>query len=202
MEKSYLQLQKEKQEHEDRVTAILDKIESKMKEFKAVAPATAKRVILELLQNAKDAAKPDGVHVKINVSNDQLVFRHDGECFQIKHVKGLVDRISSKNRDGDVDLNDRKTGRFGTGFICTHLLGEDVLVKGVVMLEIDDQGTKQFKEFEIPLSDFSGLAFSCNKEIEFYRGENLYFFYPEKDKVQVAEWAMFIDLMAERRSGL
>ena len=151
MEKSYLQLQKEKQEREDRVTAILDKIESKMKEFKAVAPATAKRVILELLQNAKDAAKPDGVHVKINVSNDQLVFRHDGECFQIKHVKGLVDRISSKNRDGDVDLNDRKTGRFGTGFICTHLLGEDVLVKGVVMLEIDDQGTKQFKEFEIPL---------------------------------------------------
>lgn len=151
MEKTFLQLQKEQQEREDRVNAILDKIMSKMKEFKAVAPATARRVILELLQNAKDAAQPSGVNVEIYVSNDQLVFKHDGACFEIKHVNGLVDRISRKNRDGVVDLNDRKTGRFGTGFICTHLLGEDVLVKGVVMLQTDESGTKQFKRFQIPL---------------------------------------------------
>ncbi len=152
MEKSFLQLQKEQQEREDRVNAILDKVMSKMKEFKQVAPSTARRVILELLQNAKDAASSCGVNVEIHVTNDCLIFRHDGECFKINHVNGLVDRISRKNREGVVDLNDRKTGRFGTGFICTHLLAENVLVKGVVMLEIDDAGNKLYKKFQIPLS--------------------------------------------------
>lgn len=150
-EKTFIVRQKEELEREDRVNAILDKIVSKMQEFKADASATARRVILELLQNAKDAARPDGVNVEIRVLNDKLEFKHDGTCFQIKHVKGLVDRISSKNRDGEVDLNDRKTGRFGTGFICTHLLGEDVLVKGVVMLQTDESGTKLYKRIEVPL---------------------------------------------------
>ena len=55
------------------------------------------------------------------------------------------------------------------------------------------------EEFDVSIKEFDGMAFSCKKEIEFYRGENLYFFYPKKDKVQVAEWAMFIDLCKDLR---
>ena len=58
------------------------------------------------------------------------------------------------------------------------------------------------EEFVIPVADFPGLAYSCKKEIELYRGENQYFFYPENDVVQVAEWALFVDLIAERRGGI
>lgn len=54
------------------------------------------------------------------------------------------------------------------------------------------------EEFDIPTADLPGLAFSCQKEIEFYRGEDLYYFYPESDHVQVAEWALAIDLLAEK----
>ncbi|MCR4648492.1 MAG: 1-acyl-sn-glycerol-3-phosphate acyltransferase [Lachnospiraceae bacterium] len=57
------------------------------------------------------------------------------------------------------------------------------------------------EEFEIPVKEFDGMAFSCSKEIEFYRGEELYFFYPKKDRQQVAQWALFIDLMSDRRGG-
>ena len=57
------------------------------------------------------------------------------------------------------------------------------------------------EKLEISVSDLSGIAFSCKKEIELYRGENLYYFYPLTDKVQVAEWALFIDLLTEKRGA-
>ena len=55
------------------------------------------------------------------------------------------------------------------------------------------------EDFVIPVSDLPGLAFSCKTEIELYRGESLYYFYPETDPVQAAEWALVIDLLAEKR---
>jgi len=53
--------------------------------------------------------------------------------------------------------------------------------------------------FTVPVREFPGLAFSCQKEFEFYRGEDLYFFYPVSDPAQVAEWALCVDLLTEKR---
>lgn len=55
------------------------------------------------------------------------------------------------------------------------------------------------EEFAIPVSELPGIAFSCKKEIELYRGEDLYFFYPASDPAQVAEWALCVDLLTEQR---
>ena len=41
------------------------------------------------------------------------------------------------------------------------------------------------------------LAFSCNKEFEFYHNFELYIIYPEK-KEAVAKWSMLWDIMRER----
>ena len=57
------------------------------------------------------------------------------------------------------------------------------------------------KYFEIPVEELPALAFSCGEEFELYYDGELHYFYPEKDRVQVARWALFVDLMAEKRAA-
>ena len=54
-------------------------------------------------------------------------------------------------------------------------------------------------EFSIPTEKLPALAFSCGKEFELYRDGELYYFYPLEQPRQVARWALFVDLLAERR---
>jgi hypothetical protein len=92
--------------------------------------ASAKRWVWELLQNAKDVPNRFGkVSVEIElVSQDTLKFRHNGDTFTTKNITGLVQQVSSK----DSQNLEGQTGKFGTGFICTHLLSDIIDVEGVV----------------------------------------------------------------------
>ena len=61
-------------------------------------------------------------------------------------------------------------------------------------------GYRSDKEnFTIPTGELPALAFSCNEEFELYHNNELHYFYPEQDRLQVARWALLVDMLAERR---
>ena len=107
-----------------------DKILQLLSQIREDPSASAKRWVWELLQNAKDVPNRFGkVSVEIElVSPDTLIFRHNGDCFSTKNITGLVQQVSSK----DSQNLEGQTGKFGTGFICTHLLSDIIDVKGIV----------------------------------------------------------------------
>lgn len=88
----------------------------------------ARRWIWELIQNAKDAAS-DGVPVKVLVElwEDKITFSHNGKPFRVKNILSIINQVSSKNGSEETS-----TGKFGTGFITTHLLSERVQLQGIL----------------------------------------------------------------------
>lgn len=89
-----------------------------------------RRWIWELLQNAKDVSNFGGkVKVKINLSEDNktLEFSHNGKPFSTKNIVFLIEQVSTKDRDAG-KTDEKTTGKFGTGFLTTHLLSEKVSV--------------------------------------------------------------------------
>ena len=85
--------------------------------------ALGARWIWELLQNARDAAGPQGVQIRIQVSATECRFVHDGRPFASEEIAHLVYHGSTK-----IDVED--IGQFGSGFLATHLLSNIVHVTG------------------------------------------------------------------------
>lgn len=112
----------------------------------------ARRWIWELIQNAKDAAA-DGVPVKIQVElwEDKVTFSHNGKPFRVKNILSIINQVSSKSGSDDTS-----TGKFGTGFITTHLLSEQVWLQGILQdVSLVNGGMLPAKSFSI-LLDRSG----------------------------------------------
>jgi hypothetical protein len=82
------------------------------------------RWIWELLQNARDVASVAGVIVRIELTDSYLAFRHNGKPFDVQDVIHLIYHGSTK-----VDLSGA-VGRYGSGFISTHLLSPVVRLRG------------------------------------------------------------------------
>jgi len=124
-----------------------DKIKQILSKILNDPSQSSKRWIWELMQNAKDLSnKFKEVSVKIEISENELVFRHNGNPFKIANITGLIQQVSSKdsgNTDEDV------TGKFGTGFIATHLLSDIITVNGIV------EHKQMHRDFEVVL-DRSG----------------------------------------------
>ena len=55
------------------------------------------------------------------------------------------------------------------------------------------------KSYLVPIGKLPALAFSCAEEFELYHENELHYFYPLAEPLQVARWALAMDLMAERR---
>ena len=91
---------------------------------------SVKRWIWELCQNAKDVSNDTG-KVKICIGFDKInksvVFKHNGRPFTMANIMSLINQSSSKDRYNE---GERQSGKFGTGFITTHLLSEIVNVSG------------------------------------------------------------------------
>jgi hypothetical protein len=76
----------------------------------------------ELLQNALDAGPRGGrshVNVTVRCEPAKIVFEHDGAPFTTTELAALLSGGSSKDFESEVT-----TGRFGTGFLVTHVLSE------------------------------------------------------------------------------
>lgn len=90
----------------------------------------ARRWVMELLQNARDVAwKDEMVKVKIELTDRELKFSHTGKPFRVKDILSIVNQVSSKVDD------ENTVGQFGTGFVTTFQLSEQVCLEGVLKEE-------------------------------------------------------------------
>ena len=119
---------KTKSEDEIKHQALIDNtaqgIFNHLKEIENKREIYEKRWVWELLQNALDAASSDSkIEIEIAKNDNQLIFRHTGRPFKPEEVAHLIYHGSTK-REQDI-------GKFGTGFLTTHLLSKKVIVNGV-----------------------------------------------------------------------
>ena len=83
------------------------------------------RWIWELLQNARDAFSGDSqLDVLFERRSDDLTFIHNGRGFRQEEIAHLIYHGSTKSDD------DASLGRFGSGFLTTHLLSPKIAVAG------------------------------------------------------------------------
>jgi len=81
----------------------------------------------ELLQNAMDAVEQgEKVAVELIINEDKVLFKHNGNPFQLEEILKLITQGSSKKEAT------HKRGRFGTGFISTYLLSRQVWITGML----------------------------------------------------------------------
>lgn len=132
-------------------------IRAKVHEARGSPHDAAVRWPFELLQNAVDAGPRSGrstVDVILRQNAAGLVFEHDGALFKVQELAALLSGGSSKEFD-DIET----TGRFGTGFLVTHVLASRVRLAG--LLESDGQ----IEQFDL-LLDRSGDEDSIVQNIE------------------------------------
>jgi arsenate reductase-like glutaredoxin family protein len=128
---------------EDGNRSIADKIIKRLDELDQTIENNQGRWAWELLQNAKDSIAEDNertVSVQIQLDENTVEFRHNGAHFTEQDVRGLINQISSKEIEEGHQT--QKTGRFGTGFLTTHLLSRVIQIKGI--LQAADNNFYQF----------------------------------------------------------
>ncbi|WP_121356812.1 sacsin N-terminal ATP-binding-like domain-containing protein [Flavisolibacter nicotianae] len=111
------------------IKAIADKL------FNGIQTAYNKgerrRWIWELVQNAKDVDIKENlgpVKIRVICRAHELVFEHNADPFDIKSLIGLVQQTSSKGSQANTET----TGKFGTGFITTHMLSKVVHIDSIL----------------------------------------------------------------------
>ncbi|MDG1434037.1 MAG: hypothetical protein P8Q41_08510 [Saprospiraceae bacterium] len=117
-----------------------------------------RRWIWELLQNAKDVVI-DGQKIDIEIELEEkpesksISFSHNGKPFSVDNITYLINQVSTKERNKKPENGENKTtGKFGTGFITTHLLSEKVEVRGIAK-----EPDEEYRPFLLPL-DRSGRS--------------------------------------------
>lgn len=167
-----------------------DKIIEKLDELREEGKKSKRRWIWELMQNAKDVPNIFGqVSIEITLNQDELIFAHNGNAFTIDNLTGLVQQVSSKH---STNQNKKVTGKFGTGFIATHLLSDIITIDGVLqepdevakkfVFDLDRSG-KTSEDLMIPIEDAltelnnidESPKFNSHPSYEISRTENDYF---------------------------
>lgn len=132
---------------EDGNRSIADKIIKRLHDLDKTVENNQGRWAWELLQNAKDSiAEYDDrtISVQIILDSNNVEFKHNGIHFTEQDVRGIINQISSK--EIEEGQHNRRTGRFGTGFLTTHLLSRVIYVKGIL-----ETINKDYFTFEFPL---------------------------------------------------
>lgn len=114
-----------------------------------------RRWVWELVQNAKDVHPEGGVKIQIEFDQQTplVVFRHNGRPFSADDIRFLIEQVSTKSRSKDVNGKSKTTGKFGTGFLTTHLLSAIITVEGVAKEE-----NLEYRKFEFVLDRSSDDA--------------------------------------------
>ena len=98
------------------------------------------RWVWELLQNAKDVAGDEGVDITYELKNNEIIFSHNGLAFETEHLLAILYKTSTKSLNGV----DGTTGKYGTGFVTTHILSKKVSINGIHYSN-EDGGLRSFK---------------------------------------------------------
>ena len=85
------------------------------------------RWVWELLQNAKDTATDEGVDVTFQLDDDKIIISHNGMPFETSHLIAILHKKSTKSLGG----GDGTTGKYGTGFVTTHILSKKLTISGI-----------------------------------------------------------------------
>ena len=106
-----------------------------------------KRWMWELLQNASDLG--DKICTEFEITDTQLIFRHNGKPFGLDEAYNLIMPDSSKDEESlhSKDAENPPIGRFGTGFISTHILSKKIKINGIV--EDADENEKYSFSFQL-----------------------------------------------------
>ena len=90
---------------------------------------SSRRWLWELMQNARDVPnKWGGVSVKLILTKESIKICHNGNPFSLKNLINLVQQVSSKVEEDEEDF----VGKFGTGFMVTHLLSKKLKLNGIL----------------------------------------------------------------------
>lgn len=147
---------------EDGNRSIADKILKRLHDLQKTVENNHGRWAWELLQNAKDsiAEYPDRtVSVQLELWEGKVQFRHNGMHFTESDVRGIINQISSK--EALEDQPTKKVGRFGTGFLTTHLLSKVVEIEGIV-----ETLNGEFYSFNFPLNRTGATILDLVPKIE------------------------------------
>ena len=152
-------------QEENSYKLIADKIITILKGIKNDQNISSRRWIWELMQNATDVKyEKEKISIKIILDKDKLEFKHNGKYFRIEDIFSLLMQVSSKSSQNA----DGQTGKFGTGFIGTHLLSDIIDIKGIVLVNNND-----FREFTLSLDRSERisekLAKNIKKSIEMFK---------------------------------
>lgn len=114
-----------------------------------------RRWVWELVQNAKDVHPKGGVkiHIEFGPEKSLVVFKHNGKPFSAEDIRFLIEQVSTKSGSKDEKGKSKTTGKFGTGFLTTHLLSEIITVEGVAKEE-----GEEYRKFEFVLDRSSSDA--------------------------------------------
>lgn len=124
--------------HDGYMKKLAGDIKNKMTQLRQQAnPNDDRRWIWELLQNGKDVRVNDeNFNAKVILDNNpvspSLEFQHNGKPFSVKNITYLVEQVSSKDQDILENGKPASTGKFGNGFLTTHLLSEIVGIDTIV----------------------------------------------------------------------
>lgn len=123
--------------------AIALRIRTKVSGARSDPDTSARRWPFELIQNAHDAGtrkSQESISLTFEFGDGVLRFEHDAAPFTMDDFAALLTGGSSKDF-----MSAETTGRFGTGFLVTHVLSERVKMRGI--LEVD--GT--YRGFDVAL---------------------------------------------------
>jgi hypothetical protein len=84
----------------------------------------------ELTQNAHDPGARDGqpgVNITLTFDGQRVLYEHDGRTFTMQDLAALLSGGSSKEFEST-----ETTGRFGTGFLVTHVLSPQIRFTGAL----------------------------------------------------------------------
>lgn len=99
-------------------------IYNELEKLKNLATIHKRRWIWELCQNAVDSAESK-VAIEVELREQAVIFRHNGHPFTEAEIAHLIYHGSTKRGEGG------KLGRWGTGFLTTHLLSRVTKVTGI-----------------------------------------------------------------------
>lgn len=117
----------------DALKNTADKVMQGLEKVREHKEINRRRWLWELVQNAKDLPNRFGrLSIKLVRQQDQLTFAHNGDPFRVRDVTALINQVSSKPSDS---IDAQITGKYGTGFISTHLLSTTIEVTGVIQRE-------------------------------------------------------------------
>ena len=131
-----------KQEAQQLRDSSAQRLKEKLSLIKNRRDSYRRRWFWELIQNASDYN--DGVNIQLYVDKQKVIFSHDGLPFETTDVFNLIRPDSNKIDDKRGKNN---IGKFGSGFVSTHILSAHIKINGIVQ----DKNRNNYK-FEVDLN--------------------------------------------------